>query len=88
MREFTLTPKETNTLRLNIGDESFQIPLAGSLTPEEAAKLDTVAGTMAFFQKYLSKKVIKVLTIDDYNEITTVWKTASEEASGKKPGES
>lgn len=88
MQEFTLTPKETNTLRLNIGEESFQIPLAGSLTPDEAAKLDTVTGTVAFFQKHLSKKAIKVLTIDDYNEITKVWLEASKVASGKEPGES
>lgn len=87
MEEFTLQPKEANTLRLNIGDESFQIPLAGSLTPEEAAPLDTNTGTIAFFQKYLSKKVIKSLRIDDYNAITKAWLDASYKASGKKPGE-
>lgn len=88
MQEFTLTPKEADTLRLNIGDESFQIPLAGSLTPDEAAPLDTVNGTIAFFQKYLSKKAIKQLTINDYNAITRAWMDASQKANGMTPGES
>lgn len=88
MQEFTLKPKEADTLRLNIGDESFQIPLAGSATPEEAAPLDTNTGTIAFFRKYLSKKVIKVLTISDYNKIIEVWKEASKKAEGMTPGES
>lgn len=86
MAEFTLKKREAKVLKVNIGDESFDIPLAGSLTPEEAAPLDTQAGTIAFFQKYLSKKVIKMLVIDDYNEITNAWVKASGEA-GKTSGE-
>ena len=85
---FTLKRKEPDTMRLNIGKESFQIPLAGSLTPEESAPLDTPSGTIAFFQKYLSDEVKKVLTIDDYNAITRAWIEASRKASGKTPGES
>ena len=53
MAEFTLKERPKKTLKLNIGEESFNIPLAGSLTPEEAAPLDTQAGTIEFFQKYL-----------------------------------
>lgn len=88
MQEFTLKPKEADTLRLNIGDESFQIPLAGSLTPEEAATLDTAEGTRAFFQKYLPKKITKALTINDYNEITKAWLEATKKVQGLTPGES
>jgi len=87
MAEFTLKPREIETLKLNIGEESFQIPLAGSLTPEEAAPLDTNEGTIAFFQKYLSKDVIAVLKIDDYNAITQAWLDASKKKSKKTPGE-
>lgn len=88
MAEFTLKRKEASTLKLNIGEDSFQIPLAGSLTPEEAAPLDTQAGTIAFFQKYLSDDIKAVLTIDDYNEITKAWVSASKKAARKTPGES
>lgn len=81
MAEYTLNKRPTKVLKLNIGDETFSIPLAGSLTPEEAAPLDTREGTIAFFQKYLSKKVIKMLVIDDYNEITQAWIKASGEGN-------
>ena len=87
MAEFTLKRKEANTMRLNIGDESFQIPLAGSLTPEEAIPLDTQAGTIAFFQKSISGDIQKTLTIDEYNEISKAWIAASKAAGGKTPGE-
>ena len=89
MAEFTLKQKEAETLKLNIGDKSFQIPLAGSLTPEEAAPLETNTGTIAFFQKYIDDDEVKsMLRINDYNEITKAWMDASKKASGKKPGES
>ena len=86
MEEFTLSKKPTKVLKVNIEDESFDIPLAGSLTPEEAAPLDTQAGTIAFFQKYMSKKAIAKLVIDDYNEITAAWVKASNQ-KGKSSGE-
>ena len=82
MKEFTLKPREAETLRLTIGEESYQIPLAGFLTPEEAVPLDTQEGTIAFFKKYIPEEVSKNLRIDDYNAITNAWIDAS-----KKPGE-
>lgn len=88
MAEFTLKKREADTLKLNIGDESFQIPLAGSLTPEEAAPLDTQAGTIEFFNKYISKEIADALTINEYNAITKAWVDASKKVSGKTPGES
>ena len=87
MAEFTLKPREADTLKLNIGDESFQIPLAASLTPEEAAPLDTQTGTIEFFNKYISEDVAKTLRIQDYNEITKAWVDASKKSSKKTPGE-
>lgn len=88
MAEFTLKPREADTLKLNIGDKSFQIPLGNSLTPEESAPLDTQAGTIAFFQKYIDDDEIKAaLRICDYNDITKAWIRASKQAAGKDPGE-
>ena len=88
MAVLTLKKKPTNVLKVNIGDDTFSIPLRGSLTPAEAAPLNTQAGTIAFLQKHLSDEVIEVLTIDDYNQITAAWIKASNEASGKTAGES
>ena len=87
MAEFTLRERPKKTLKVNIGDESFEIPLAGSLTPEEAAPLDTQAGTIEFFQRYLSEEVKHILVIDDYNELTKAWIKASKVSGGKSAGE-
>ena len=87
MSEFVLKKKPQKVLKVKIGDETFSIPLAGSITPQEAAPLDTQAGTIAFLQKYLSDEVKEILVIDDYNEITKAWVKASREAGGS-PGES
>lgn len=88
MTEFTLKKREADTLKLNIGDESYHIPLAGSLTPSEAAGLDTGEGTIAFLNKYLPKEITDALTVNEYNEITHAWAEASKKASGKTVGES
>ena len=87
MAEFTLKRKPAKTLKVNIGDESFQIPLSMCLTPEELVPLGTAEGTRDFFRKYLSDDVIKILTIEDYNEITRAWVEASNKAGGKTTGE-
>lgn len=87
MAEFTLKRKPVKTLKVNIGEESFHIPLSMCLTPEELAPLDTAEGTRDFFRKYLSEEVKKVLTIEDYNEITRAWVAASNKAGGKTTGE-
>lgn len=86
MPEFTLRKKPAKTLKVNIGEESFHIPLAGSLTPKEAATLDTAKGTQDFIKKYLSPEVADSLTIDDFNAITNAWTSASNR-SGANPGE-
>lgn len=88
MAEFTLKPREAKTLKLNIGDESFQIPLGGSLTRKELAGLDTKEGTYSFFRKYIDKAVLDSLPMDDYNEIVRVWLDETAKASGKTLGES
>lgn len=88
MAQFTLRPKEVETLRLDIGEKSFQIPLANCLTPAEAAPLDTQAGTIEFLRKYIDDEEIKAsLRICDYNEITKAWVEASKKAEVKNPGE-
>lgn len=88
MTEFTLTKREIDTLKLNIGDESFQIPLATSLTLDEARGMDSIEGSIAFFRKYIRAEVADTLTLMNYRDIITAWKDASEQAGGKTPGES
>lgn len=88
MAEFTLERRPVKVLEVHIGDETFNIPLAAYLTPQESATLNTGEGTIAFLQKHLSDEVNQTLTNDDYNQITAAWIKASNEASGKTTGES
>lgn len=91
MKEFTLRKREEDFLKLNIGDQSFLIPLATSITLAEANSIDTMDGAIAFFRKYLGDEMADSLSIYDYKDIITAWKDASEKAveeGSATPGES
>lgn len=92
MAEFTLKTREEDTLKLNIGDESFQIPLATSMTLEEARSMDTMEGAISFFNKYIREDVANSLSLINYRDLIKAWRDASEvamQAAGDiTPGES
>ena len=77
MPEFTLKRKEANTLRLNIGNCTVNVPLAGSLTPAKAKQLETPEGTREFFAEYLPEDLAATLTVDEWNAIIHAWQNAS-----------
>ena len=89
MKEITLggQPKEMKCLRVNIGDGHYDVPLGGMLKPRELADMDTPAKTMAFLEKYIPKKVVEDLCMDDYNALVRAWTDATKEASGVSVGE-
>lgn len=87
MAEFTLKRRKAKTLKINIDDKSYHIPLSGSMKPKEVAKLDTVEATLEFMKKYIPEEVLDELTQDEYNDIVKAWGEASKEASGLNPGE-
>ena len=87
MTEFTLKPIEAKTIKINYLDESFELPLQGSLTFEEANMLATPEGTYAFMQKHAPESVMKRITVEEYNTILAAYREASEKFSGKKLGE-
>lgn len=89
MREITLgAKKEVPVLKVNIGDKSYPIPLAGALTPKKIAALNTEAKTINWFKQFIPTEVAEELTINDWNELITAWGEASREDSGMTPGES
>ena len=88
MAEFTLNHKEEETLRVNIGDGSYLIPLGGSLTRKELTGLNTQEGTYAFFAKYIPEEILENLPMSDYNQIVNIWLDETAKASGKTLGES
>ena len=87
MTEFTLKPIEEKTIKINYLDESFELPLQGSLTFEEANKLTTREGTYEFMTKYVPENIMKTIRVEEYNMILAAWRKASEENSGKPLGE-
>lgn len=89
MAEFTLKKREADTLKLNIGEDSFEIPLATSLTLEEATAVRSMDGAIDFFNKYISEEVAKTLTLLNYRDIIAAWTEASKKSTeGVTPGES
>lgn len=91
MQEFTLNKREDDYLKVNIGEESFNIPLVGSLTPAEAqVAMESIDGAIAFFNNYIRADVAERLTIFNYRDLVTAWKEASEKVMHGEvtPGES
>lgn len=87
MAEYTIKPIESKTLRVNIGEESYQIPLQGSLSIKEARNMDTPDGTYEFIKTYIPENVLEGLRVEEYNQLIAVWKKESDKHSGKKLGE-
>lgn len=88
MAEFTLKRKETETLRINLGEESFQLPLQGGMTFKEAQKYKTPAGTYEYLKAQIPEHIFEALTMDEYSEIVKVWNDESMKAMGISLGES
>ena len=89
MAEITLGRKETlETLKVNIGKDSYSIPLMGSLTLAETRALAKADDEFAFFKKYIPEDLIDSLAINDLKALTTMWKAESEKASDVDLGES
>ena len=87
MAEFTLKPKEPDWLTVNIGENSYKIPLITSLPPAKVKSLDTFEASIDFFNEYLPEDIQNSLLWGDYNDIAIAWKAASEKLSKRKPGE-
>ena len=93
MKEITLEqPKEV--LVVNIGEESYSIPLAGSLPFMDAVKLrkldkeERFDFVIDFIQKYIPEQIFATLTADMVVQIFNAWSEASKESQGATPGES
>ena len=93
MKEITLEqPKEV--LKVNMGDKSFSIPLAGSIPFTELAKfraevkIDKLNAMMNLLSEYIPDEIFKGLTTDQIKTILEAWTEASQIETGVTPGES
>lgn len=78
MKEFTLKKKESDFFKLNIGDESYLIPLARSLTFEEINRMQDKENVVEFFRKYLGEDVFNALTVDQFEIVCREWQKAND----------
>ena len=78
MKEFTLKKKESDFFKLNIGEESYLIPLARSLTFEEINKMQDKENVVEFFRKYLGADVFNALTVDQFEIVCREWQKAND----------
>ena len=81
MKEFTLKKKESDFFKLNIGEESYLIPLARSLTFEEINKMQDRENVVEFFKKYLGAEVFNALTVDQFEIVCREWQKANDMTS-------
>lgn len=82
MPELTLKRNETQVLKVNIEDKSFNIPLGTSLKRKELAKLKTEDAVNKFFAQYIGEELWDDLTIGEQKEIITAWSKATTEDNG------
>ena len=84
MKEFTLKKKESDFFKLNIGEESYLIPLARSLTFEEINRMQSKENVVEFFRKYHGDDVFNALTVDQFEIVCREWHKANDmTASGE-----
>lgn len=77
MKEITLNSTETKVLKVNIGDKSYNIPLAKSLSIKEARAMSKDDDGLAFFAKYIPMKVLETLSVEDVATLANTWRDAS-----------
>lgn len=90
MREITLTDenKQINVLKVNIGKETYSVPLSGSLSIREMkAMRDGTEDGFDFFGRYIPQDVLETLTMDQFNALNEAWKEASSEKTDASMGE-
>ena len=89
MREITLkNAGEIKVLKVNIGDETYSVPLSGSLSIREMrAMRDGSKDGFDFFGEYIPMEVLESLTMDEFAALNNAWKEASSEQSSASVGE-
>jgi len=84
--------KQTEVLKVDIGDKTYNIPLGTSLKVKEFRKLKKIGnneeGMFDFLAQYLGKDVVEELTMAEITTIFNAWSDATKEASGMTVGES
>ena len=87
MKEFYIKPKEEKTIKITIGEKSYQVPLQTSLPRKIIASLGDENVLYSVLRKYIPGDVLDNLTMDEYFELVQIWSEESKNALGKPLGE-
>lgn len=89
MAEVNIKKKEiTEVLKVNIGDESYSLPLSTDIPYEKLKTLNTDEGILAFLREHIPEEVVSNLTLDELKSILAAWRDATLESQGVGLGES
>ncbi len=88
MAEITLGNKtKVDVLTVNIGEGSYNIPLAGAIPYAKLKALKNDEAIYDFLCEYIPVEVAELLTIDDIKAIFSAWSEATQKAEGVSLGE-
>lgn len=88
MAEITLgNAKAKKELTVNIGKNTYKVPLSGSLTLAEVKKIRDSDDPFALFRGHIPDEVIDNLPVDDLRALSEAWKAESEKENQPEPGE-
>lgn len=85
MANFTLTRIPKKMWTVDIDGTTYLVPMAGSLSHDEAIQIKTAEGTYDFFRTYIGD-AYGTLTTDEQNQVVLAW-VADNRAAGTTPGE-
>lgn len=88
MAEVTLNNEEIEVLKINIGKESYSLPLGGDVSFETLLSLKTDKGMMAFLKEHIPEEVVNSLRVKDIRQIFLAWNEETKKSTGLLPGES
>lgn len=81
MIEYTLKDREEDTIKFNIGDKSYQIPLAMGLTVDEAGMMESTDTAIEFFKRYIDEETSSTLTLRQFRDMLLIWQEASRKSA-------
>lgn len=97
MPRYELTKKAKQFLTLEIDGKDYNIPLMTCLKLKEVKKLikvltapevEQVEGIATFLSQYMGEEIVDEMTIEDMQEVFTIWKDANGIEDGPQLGES
>lgn len=79
--------KVKETLAVEIGSKTYNVPLARSMKRKELIALKDEESVFQMFAKYIPSDVLDDLTMDEYQQLAQAWTDSNEAENGATMGE-